>query len=141
MHRLLRLVTLWLIALALPIQGAAAATAMAMPASRAPMQHAMAHDRGTMAGMSMDAPHDAVPCPHHASSHATRPATHDAMHHPMDKSGCCGDCCGPVAWQAPALAVAPAAETWRQAARGTAPVVAPQFLTDGPERPPRPFLA
>jgi hypothetical protein len=123
MHRLLRLLTLWLIALALPIQGAAAATAMALPMSRAPMAHA---------------PQDATPCPNHAMHHAAGHASH---HSSMERSGCCGACCGPVACQQATLAVAPVAETWAPAARAASPLVAPQFLTDGPDRPPRPVLA
>ena len=117
MHRLLRLLTLWLVALALPIQGASAATAMALPMAPA-LQSAMA-----------DTPSDTMPCPHH-----------HALGHAADKAGGCGTCCGPTACQPPALTVAPVAEVWAPAARAASPIPAPQFLTGGPDRPPRPTL-
>ena len=123
MRRFLRLLTLWLLALAFPIQGATAATAMPMASPHA-ARPAMHHDMPAMAGMSM-AHDDGTPCAHHA----------------MDKSGCCGACCGPVVSQQAALAVAPVADVWAPAARRALPVVAPVFLTDGPDRPPRTFLA
>ena len=127
MHRLLRLVMLWLIALALPVQGAAAATAMAMPAPPAPSAHphAMARDMPSMA--------DATPCPRHAAGHATLRAT--------DKSGCCGDCCGPIVAQQEMLAVTPVAIRWAALPRASAAAAAPLFLTGGTDRPPRPLLA
>jgi hypothetical protein len=123
MRRFLRLLTLWLLALAFPIQGATAATAMPMASPQA-AQHAMHHDMSAMPGMAM-AHDDGTPCAHHA----------------MDKSGCCGACCGPVVGQQAALTVAPVADVWAPAARRAQPVVAPVFLTDGPDRPPRAFLA
>ena len=118
MHRLLRLLTLWLVALALPIQGATAATVMALPMSPT-LQAAMA-----------DMPSGAMPCPHH-----------HALGHAADKAGGCGTCCGPTACQPSALAVALVAEVWAPAVRAASAIVAPQFLTGGPDRPPHPVLA
>ena len=113
MRRLLRLLTLWLLALALPLQGAVAATAMGVPSPAAP--HVMTMPDGT----TMDAA--AMPC-------------HD---HAVDKSGC-GGCCGPIAAEpALLLAVAPAALRWAPIRRASADAGAPQFLTGGTDRPPR----
>ena len=115
MRRFLRLLTLWLLALALPVQGALAQTAMGAPAPSHPM---------TMPdGTAMDAA--AMPCHGHA----------------VDKAGC-GTCCGPIAapQQAP-LAVAPAAARWAALPRVAAEAAPPLFLTGGPERPPRDVLA
>ena len=116
MRRFLRLLTLWLIALALPIQGAAAATSM--PAHASTPSHTMTMPDGT----TMDAA--AMPCHGHA----------------LDKSGC-GACCGPIVTQQAMLAVAPVATRWAALARVAADDAAPLFLTGGTDRPPRPFLA
>ena len=102
MLRLLRLLTLWLLALALPIQGAAAATAMGAQPHPAP--HVMTMPDGT----TMDAA--AMPC-------------HD---HAVDKSGC-GACCGPIAAEpALLLAVAPTALRWAPIARASRSTPAPR---------------
>ena len=113
MRRLLRLLLVCLLACALPLQ---AAVASAMQAQLAPA-HASA-----MAG---DAP-----CPHHPQPHAG----------PLDKAGC-GACCGPVAAAQAVLEVAPVADRVAAVTRSAPAAAPPQFLTDGPERPPRYFLA
>jgi hypothetical protein len=115
--RFLRLLTLWLIALALPVQGALAATGMAMQSAAPP--HTMTMDAGrTMAD-------GAMPC-------------HD---YAIEKSGC-GACCGPIVSQRqPMLAVAPVAIRWAALPRHAADDAAPLFLTGGTERPPRRVLA
>jgi hypothetical protein len=112
MRRVLRLLTLWLFALALPVQGAAAATAM--PARAGTPSHAMAMPDGT--------PMDAADMPCHG--------------HGLDKAGC-GACCGPLLTQQARLAVAPAAVRWAKAPRRAAHAAAPLFLTSGTDRPPR----
>ena len=117
MRRFLRLLTLWLIALALPIQGAAAATAMAAHAS-APSHATMTMPDGT----TMDAA--AMPCHGHA----------------IDKAGC-GACCGPIVTLQAMLTVAPVATRWAALPRVAADAATPLFLTGGTDRPPRPFLA
>ena len=112
MRRFLRLLTLWLFALALPVQGATATTAM------------LAHAHGpspTMTmpdGTTMDAA--AMPCHGHA----------------VDKAGC-GACCAPIAAEQALLAIAPAAPRWAPLPRDALPVATPQFLTGGTDRPPR----
>src|ERR1700754_3457767 len=100
MRRFLRLLKLWLFALALPVQGALAQTAMGAPARSRAM---------TMPdGATMDAA--AMPCHGHG----------------VDKAGC-GTCCGPIAAQQALLAVAPAATRWatlpRIAAQAPPPLV------------------
>jgi hypothetical protein len=123
MRRLLRLLTLWLFALALPIQGAAAATAMAGHAGSAPMSHTMVMPDGT--AMDAAAMAGGVACHPHAG---------------IDKAGC-GACCGPVLAQQALLTVAPVALRWAWTPRAAARAPAPVFLTGGTDRPPRPFLA
>ena len=114
MRRLLRLLLVCLLACALPLQ---AAVASVMQAELAPAHAA------TMAG--------GAPCPHHAPAHhAGTP----------DKAGC-GACCGPVAAAQAALEVAPVATRVAAVARPAQATPSPQFLTDGPERPPRNLLA
>ncbi|MCK9688128.1 hypothetical protein [Scleromatobacter humisilvae] len=115
MRRFLRLLTLWLIALALPIQGAAAAAAMP---GHANAPHTMTMPDGT----TMDAAD--MPCHAHA----------------IDKAGC-GACCGPIVTQQAMLAVAPVATRWAVVHRDAADAASPLFLTGGTERPPRFFLA
>ena len=123
MRRFLRLLTLWLLALALPIQGAAAATAMAGHASTPPMSHTMVMPDGTAM--------DAAAMPGVAGCH---------QHHGVDKAGC-GACCGPLLAQQALLTVAPAATRWAQAPRAAARTPATLFLTGGTDRPPRRLLA
>ena len=120
MRRFLRLLTLWLFALALPIQGASAATAMAGHASTP--SHAMLMPDGT----AMDA--------------ADMPGAAPCHGHAIDKSGC-GGCCAPVAAQQAMLVVAPVATRWATLARPAADAAAPLFLTGGTDRPPRSLLA
>ena len=109
MRRLLRLLLVCLLACGLPLQ---AAVASAMQVQLAPA-HA-----STMAGDT--------PCPHHAHAHAGQ----------VDKAGC-GACCGPVAAAQAALEVAPVAARVAAVARRAQATPSPQFLTEGPERPPR----
>ena len=122
MRRFLRLLVVWLIALALPLQGAAAATAMAT--------HTGAPSHATMTmpdGSTMDA--------------ADMPGAAPCHGHALDKSGCCGDCCGPIVAQQEMLAVTPVAIRWAALPRASAAAAAPLFLTGGTDRPPRLLLA
>ncbi len=123
MRRFLRLLTLWLLALALPIQGAAAATAMTGRANTPASSHAMVMADGT----SMDAA--ALPA---------LPPCH--QHHGIAKAGC-GACCGPLLAQQALLTVAPAATRWTLAPHTAARAPATVFVTGGTDRPPRPLLA
>jgi len=61
---------------------------------------------------------------HAATSHAA-----PCPHHAVDKAGC-GACCGPAV-----------AQRGSPAPRTAARAAAPQFLTGGPDRPPRALLA
>ena len=114
MRRFLRLLTLWLFALALPIQGALAATGMGAPAP----SHTMTMPDGT----TMEA--EAMPCHAHA----------------IDKSGC-GTCCAPIAVQRAMPVVEPAAARWAPLPRIAADAAPPLFLTGGTDRPPRLLFA
>ena len=117
MHRFLRLAMLWLIVFALPVQGALAAGGMRMHA--VPVHATMMMPDGRV----MDAAD--MPCHSHA----------------VDKTGGCGACCGPIVTQQALLAVAPTSVRWTRVTRPAADDAAPQFLTGGLERPPRPVLA
>ena len=121
MRRFLRLLTLWLLALALPIQGAAAATAMAGHAGASTASHTMVMPDG----MTMDAAAMAAPCHQHGN---------------LDKAGC-GACCGPLLTQQVLLTVAPVATHWAPLPRPAARAPATVFLTGGTDRPPRSLLA
>ena len=112
MRRFLRLLTLWLFALALPIQGAAATTAMIAQA------HGASHTMTMPDSSTMDAA--AMPCHGHA----------------VDKAGC-GACCGPIAVEQAALDVTPVTPRWAALPLAAPAVAAPVFLTDGTDRPPR----
>ncbi|HYP32879.1 MAG TPA: hypothetical protein VES00_13485 [Burkholderiaceae bacterium] len=125
MRRFLRLLTLWLIALALPLHGAQAATAMAGHAGAPSHQLMVMPDGTTMDAVDMPAMTDAGPCHGHA----------------LAQSGCCGDCCGPIAAQHEMLDVVPVAARWATLLRDAAEAASPQFLTGGTDRPPRSLLA
>jgi hypothetical protein len=110
MRRFLRLLTLWLLALALPLQGATATTAM--------IAHVPSHVMTMPDGTTMDAA--AMPCHGHA----------------VAKAGC-GACCGPLVVEQALLVVAPVAPRWTALAPASHAVAAPLFLTGGTDRPPR----
>ena len=120
MRRFLRLLTLCLIALALPLQGAAAATTM--PGHAQAPSHTMSMPDGT----TMDV--------------AAMPHTLHCQGQAIDKTGC-GACCAPVAAPQAMPAVAPLALRWTPAPRVTPDAAAPSFVTGGTDRPPRPRLA
>jgi len=123
MRPLLRLLVAWLIALALPIHGAQAATAMAGHA-RTPSHAVMVMPDGT----AMDA--------------ADMPGAAGACHgHDLGQGGCCSDCCGPIAAQHEMLHVVPVAARWATLPRAAADAASPLFLTGAAERPPRRVLA
>ena len=120
MRPFLRLLTLWLIALALPIQGAAAATTM--PSHAQGPSHTMTMPDGTTM--------DAAAMPHQMPCHG----------HAIDKAGC-GACCAPVAAPQAMPEIAPIALRWMPAPRVTPDAAAPSFVTGGTDRPPRHVLA
>ena len=131
MRRFLRLLALWLIALALPLHGAQAATGMAGHAVMPSHEMMTMPDGSTMEAAAMPGGASAGTC--HDHDHA--------LGHDMGHAGCCGQCCGPVVAQHQILDVAPVAARWATLPRAVADAASPQFLTDGTDRPPRPRLA
>ena len=151
MRPFLRLLMLWLIALALPLQGAAAMGAhgaagagarlagASMPMSHMPVSMSMSHMSAPTSHMS--APEHLQPMAHTPASNGAEPVhSSHCPHRTPDKAGC-GACCGPAVAESPALAVAPVATLATAARHAAAPVPAPSFLTGGPDRPPRSVLA
>jgi hypothetical protein len=142
----LKFVIVWLLALAIPAQGLAAATmahcgashqrmhaAGAQAESHATDHHRQQHSHQHEAGAVRSADrHVAV------SSHATtEPDKFSDLG--QYKCGVCGSCCSAAAMPGFSLALpesAPVAQ-W-EAVRFHAYIV---FVTDGPDRPPRPILA
>ena len=152
MSRFLRIALLWLLALAVPAQGFAAASML----NCGPGHHGRVsdqartdngHDHGGMAGLAAD------PVPDEdAAIHADEPGTQAAsadreaapVHHGLHKGktgscSACASCCTAAAppSAAPAFEASPAPEVFPL----PAPLGVAAFLTDGPERPPRFFLA
>ena len=147
MPTLVRLIVTWLLAVALPIQGLAAATMLhcgsapqprvAMPSNavHAHDHHARMHSQADVGGAhSHHHAHD-LPSAQHADAKAA------GHHHSGGTDGCsvCASCCGAVALPVMPLVLAPQdlAETTAEV-RNVPTVV---FQTDGPERPPRTTLA
>ncbi len=144
---LLRIALIWLLAVALPFQGAVAATMLACgPAHQGGAAHGPAlqhlHDDGAgeAAVMQSDASHD-----HHhhdaaAASADDEGASAAASSSPgSSKCSVCASCCTASALPAPPLQFLPAAASESIQAFATSQPVA--FLTGGPERPPRSPLA
>lgn len=151
MRVLIRHLLMWLLALALPWQGAAAAAGLhctharsAIAAPGAGAHHPAHESHGAHAhgahhqhhGTSAAAAH-----PHltFASSDAPSSAHDAATPASHDSCSACAACCPAVAMPVTALRVPgnPNAESAPPAASGVTIV----FLTGGPERPPRRFLA
>ncbi|AKJ27144.1 hypothetical protein AAW51_0453 [Caldimonas brevitalea] len=154
MWRVVRSVLLWVLAVALPFQGAVAATMIAC----GPQHHgtALVFSQATAAD-----PHDAADghVEHgHSQQHlhgptadtraapdapqlASADAHPDADPHQATASKCsvCAFCCAPAALPVSATAIdpPPAVDSLHPTSESHAVV----FMTDGPERPPRTFLA
>ena len=145
---LCKLVMLWLLALAIPVQGLAAATmvhcesshqrmhdAVAPGHSHAGSHHAHGHhhalDHGDVAADAAD---------HHHASAAEPPAEPDKYSDLAQyKCSACGACCSVAAMLGFSLTVPePALVVQWRAAHFLARF---GFITDGPERPPRTVLA
>lgn len=154
MSRLLRIVCLWLVAVALPVQGLAAATMIHCGPA-----HARSTDAAAGEGTHVHA--DSARHVHGTASHnhggdrttAKQPAAEAGVHagaegaksvgdlHELAKSKCasCVSCCS-----ATALPSAVPFLDSPSLAESLVPVLPESvavFLTDGPERPPRFFLA
>jgi hypothetical protein len=130
----------WLVAVALPLQGFAAATMAACePGDRAGSTHSAEH--GVKAALDS---HSAVPTAHHHHDMAVDGGS-DLDHQPVSskaqtsKCSLCASCCTAAAIPSISLAFAPVSLPDFFAPLAT--VGAPPFLTTGQERPPRPFLA
>jgi len=133
---------MWLIAVALPIQGVAAATMLHCGSTHE-------HGRASLANQGHVHHHEAMQAEGGRSHHLTHEHTaahpvadHSAgHHHDGGKAGCsvCASCCSAAVLPAMSLVVV------SQDLTETAPLVASAeivvFLTDGPERPPRTILA
>ena len=154
MRRLVRLVVFWLLAVALPLQGVAAATML----SCAPVGHhgnavpASSHgDDATAASVARAAPDAAADKHDHASHAAVGHATHAAVDHGDDsdarsgaggaaaKCSACSFCCTGAAAPARLLVFGPLELPEFYAPFAARSVAA--FVSEGLERPPRTVLA
>jgi hypothetical protein len=139
----LRLTLTWLLAIALPLQGWAAASMLHC----GPVHDRMAH--ALLAGGPHAHHHDAEAAAAHASGHqyhqhAMAGDANPGAHFDLGKLGhfkcsACSMCCTAAALPATLLEFdeVPLTHAFVQAAA----VTAVSFLTSGPERPPRPLLA
>ena len=145
-----RFVVVWLLALALPAQGLAAATmvhcaathermhaaATHAPAHAADHQHHHRHHHDHEHGVGAASPGDLHASPAADKAGAGADSFPDLGQY---KCGACGSCCSAAAMPGFALIVpAPPAVAQWEAVGFHGRIV---FVTDGPERPPRPFLA
>jgi hypothetical protein len=151
MRGLIRHLVMWLLALALPWQGAAAATglhcahARSAVAAPAPAAHSPAHEAIHSASEHAAHHHGGSATRAHAhptSTHSdTLSSAHDAGAAPTAQQGCsaCASCCPAVAMPVAALVVSghPKVASAPPAVFDVTVV----FLTGGPDRPPRSFLA
>ncbi len=118
----------WLLTLALPLQGLAASMRLSCHAAPVP---------------AMPASDEATPC-HQAEAHPTAAATGEAeaartgATGPANHAGCiaCAACHG-VAAALPAPVTLPSAEAPSVAPDSRVPSAALPYITDGPDRPPR----
>ncbi|WKB54004.1 hypothetical protein [Eleftheria terrae] len=144
MWRYLRLALMCLLALALPVQGTAAATLIACGPGHARL--AGPWERSAHAHGDASAPHgeDAVPAHPGASEASHPPATSSGDTAQLDrlsKVSCsaCAACCASAALPSAAPAFAPL--RFDAGYSSTVPLRLAAFLTGGPDRPPRHVLA
>jgi hypothetical protein len=148
MRKLIRIALMWLIVVALPLQGVAAAT----------MLHCdSVHQRIAAAGASHDHHHGTAEHRHGHAGHGSSSIGHHAADdvaadgedasgasfgtQSANKVGCssCAACSSGIALPTTPVVLSPPALV-----HSASPVPSfdtAVFLTDGPERPPRPFLA
>jgi hypothetical protein len=123
---------MWLLLLALPVQGLAAATMLHCGAG---------HQRGasSLAGKAGSAHRHAASGAHHhaAAAVVTAAVAHDAAQPDLTKSKCsaCAACCIGAALPATALVFESFAPALAPLAFVSEPAIG--FVTDGPDRPPR----
>jgi len=139
MRRTLWTFAIWLLALALPIQGAAAATMAHCEPARDQTSHAAGHDHAAPAPhQAHDAAAGTTPAQAAPSMAASGDSNGVDVTSSMQKCSACAACCVGLGLpssafelpQAPATGPAPASLSARDAV----------FVTSGPERPPRPPL-
>ncbi|HEX6018572.1 MAG TPA: hypothetical protein VFZ28_10765 [Burkholderiaceae bacterium] len=140
MRRTLWPFVIWLLALALPMQGAAAATMAHCEPAPDQTSSAARHDHAApgTAHHAHDAAADTAPS-HTAHGMAAAGDSHgvDATS-PLQKCSACAACCIGLALPSTAFALPQAPATGPAAPNPSAHDVA--FFTSGPERPPRPPL-
>ena len=134
MARLARLALMFLLAIALPLQGMAAATMIACGSGSRDHAHAVAHDHHALdsVGHADASSHEM----HGAHSHDGKGDLADGAPH---KCSACASCCVGAAVPSQAIAFDTVKLTDR-----FAPLVArsvPAYVSEGLERPPREFLA
>jgi len=141
MRRVVRLVLTWLLALALPVQGVAAATTAACSTRHVIHAAATAHaaSRGIDHGAHDTHRHDAATAPANDARaqpvHAATKVSDDSVH----KCSACASCCLNAVVATETLAFDTIAHADRFAPLVTTGPVA--YVTEGQERPPRTFLA
>lgn len=141
LHRL-RLAVLCLLALALPVQGFAAATMLLCTAHHAVAEHQQA------LGLTLDQAVDVHPAHQDqapadtaakAGPHPDCEQTSATSQADTKKCAACATCCAAVAFPATATVLVALAAAVPVLERVDTPPL--WFLTDGQDRPPRPFLA
>ncbi|WP_088285999.1 hypothetical protein [Ideonella sp. A 288] len=146
----LRLMIVWFIALALPVQGMAGAAMMHCgPGHHGPdAALTMPHDHGSAHGSA----HDEGATAHHHAAMADSADLADATASPQDKApsgavtdlskakcSACAACCASAALPSASAPIAQSANAPTVFAEALVTVDA--FASDGPDRPPRPLLA
>jgi hypothetical protein len=154
MRTLVRLIVMWLIAVALLLQGVAAATMLhcgsapqqrsGVPSSHSNHAHAHRHAHEHHAGMHTQGAEAGASSHQHSQLHAasSQPNVDSALHHHAggtDSCSVCASCCGVAALPVMPLVLASQDRTEATVAVQDLPTVV--FLTDGPERPPRSIFA
>ena len=149
MFRVLRIASMWLLALALPVQGFAAASMSCGPghgsAMGMPSAHSHVADVHEYAGGTVHHGHDAGP----QADLDRHPVSNSSDHGDVTKAdatskvakgscSACASCCMGAALRSATLSfqATPVADSFVS----LVPRIGASFLTDGPERPPRPVL-
>jgi hypothetical protein len=137
MSRALRIALMWLLTLAVPVQGSAAASMF----NCGPGHHGKAQSQMHEAHAAHAHGDDAAVPEHHHHPDANAAHTDAGDGSPVHKSSCgaCASCCTAAAL--PSSVVSFDAMPAHDVLMPLAPVRVAAFLTGGTERPPRPFLA
>ena len=143
MHRALHVVIAFILALAIPLQGIAAAT-MAACGNQHSMGHATALGQRGSDRTAKASEHRAMHHRVHTSSHGASDTDSHARHGSLDKlakvkCSICASCCACAAMPSTFVVFDSAAPT--ECFASPVPTGTPAFLTAGLERPPRAFFA